>query len=75
MRKLLHRLALAVENPLDSRSLSCERIRAKDRVIESVHRRQGPPVVTLVRKRGHSPSCVVGMLSRIMVTVVHRSEI
>jgi len=47
----------------------CERIRVKDRAraMERVCRRQGIPGVTiLVRKRGPSWSCVVGMLIRIV---------
>ena len=78
MRKLVHRLVPVGEVALDGRlslyeSSRDKEIRFKDRVTENGHRLRDPLVIMLVRKRGRLSSCVVGMLTRMMVTAVRRS--
>ena len=72
-RKPIHRLVPVAAIHPDDHSSSCERIRAKGRVTTCVRRRQGHLVMMLARKRGRSSSCVVGMLSRMVVMAAHRS--
>ena len=76
MRRPVHQPAGLGAMHLDGLSWLCERIkvRVKVRVIETVHRRQDLPGATmLARKRGRLLSCVVGTLSRMMVTLAHHS--
>jgi len=74
-RRQVHRLVLVAVVRPDGRSSLCEKTRVKGRVIEVDHRRRGPPVITLVRRRGRLLFYVVGMLSRMMVMVaVHRNR-
>ena len=66
-------LGITVAMGPEGHSRLCERVRAKVRVLESVHRLQGLLVVTMVARKRRSSSCVAGTLSRTRATVVHRN--